>query len=370
MATDAFIKAGQGFDIYGAGALANNYPWSVYSNTGAANIVAGNGVYGGKSLELTGTSTTNANPLDLAFPSTGKLQRVTGQSGIITVNTWLSVATAISGLTAQSILGLGSSASQGYSYPIVGITTSSGASNLVFPTVFNQLNNAPFLFPISLASYYFLSLRFAWYNSNIFATYYINNVQVLSQQLTWTGDNFAGSFLVDRLKFYGASTMRTDFDDLVIQSTSNNDTDWPITSGNPATNSIPLVPPTQIYNVTATGNGDTDQWTTSDNGVTPNWQAATDATGAKYVKASDVNQTDLYTWSAPAGIAGVLGVVYTASSAQALNILPAYKAGSTTGAFHRVQSGASRVIGISENDGTNPWTSASINAAQFGQESA
>lgn len=365
-----FIKAAQGYDIYSAGAVANNYPWNVYSGTGTANIVAGAGEFGGNALELYGTNTSNVNCLDLSIPSTAKLQRSASQSGIVSVNTWINVQTAINGLNAQTLFGLGSSASQGYSYPLVGLSTSAGAANLTFPTVFNQLSNAPFLFPISLTAYYFLSLRFAWYNSTIFGTYYINNVQVYSQQLSWTADNFAGTFLLDRLKFYGSSTAKIDYDDTIVQLVSNNDADWPVTTGNPTTSTIPGVPAAQIYNMTPTANGDTDQWVTSDNGTTPNWQAATDSTGSKYVRATDSNQTDLYKWTAPAQANGILGVVYTGTSAQSVNIQPQQKVGTTQTTMKRVQSGANRFIGISEDDGTNPWTVASIGAAQFGQESA
>lgn len=366
---DMFFKAAQGFDIYSAGPVANNYPFFTFSGTGTANITSAAGQFGGNALELNGTSTTNTNMLDLAVPSTAKLQRVTGQSGIVSVSMWIDVATAINGLTNQPIVALGSSASQGYAYPIVGLTTSSGAVNLVFPTVFNQLSNAPFLFPVSLATYYFLSLRFAWYNSNIFASYYINNQLVYGQQLSWTADNFAGTFLMDRVKFYGSSSAKVYLDDMVVQLTSNNDADWPVLSGNPSTNSIPLVPVTEIYNMTPTGNGDTDQWTTSDSGATPNWQAATDPTGSKYVRATDSAQTDLYTWTAPAAANGIMGVVYTGSSVQPVNIKPQTKVGTTQTAMKRIQNGANRFIGIAEDDGTNPWTVASIAAAQFGQES-
>lgn len=366
---DMFFKAAQGFDIYGAGPVANSYPFNVYSNTGTASIVSAAGAFGGNALELYGTSTTLQNMLDLSIPSTAKLQRTASQSGIVTVSCWVNVSTAINGLNAQTILGLGTSASAGYAYPVLGLTTSAGSVSLVMPTVFNQLTNAPFLFPIAYGTNYFVSLRFAWYNSLMFAAYYINGQPVYSQQITWTADNFSGTYLLDRLKFYGASSARIYIDDYLAQLVSNNDSDWPVISGNPTTNSIPLVPVAQIYPMTATGNGDTDQWTTSDSGATPNWQAATDPTGSKYVRATDSAQTDLYTWTAPGSANGIMGVVYTGTSVQSTNITPQQKVGSTQATMKRVQTGANRFIGISEDDGTNPWTVASIAAAQFGQES-
>lgn len=361
----AFMKAAEGYNIYPTGPLTTNYPWTVYPGTTSASIVATAGTDGLNCLQLANTSVTNTNVADYSIPSTAKLQRVVGQSGVVGVNFWLNTAAATSGLNAQTIMALGCSSSSGYAYPIVALSTSSGAYNLAFPTIFNQLSNSPFLFPISLANYYFISIRFAWYDSNIFGAYFINGQQLFNQQLTWTADNFGGTYLLDRIKYYAASTVTPNIDDSVFQLVSNNDADWPVISGNPSVNSIDLIPPTRIYSASATGNGAVNQWTATD-GTTPNYQAATGSVG---VRATDTGLTDLYQWNVSASATGVVGVVAKTSSTQNLNIAPQKRVGTTQSPMGTLNSGSARVIAISESDGTNPWTATSINAAQFGLES-
>jgi hypothetical protein len=107
---------------------------------------------------------------------------------------------------------------------------------------------------------------------------------------------------------------------------------------------------------------------TSDSGE-PNYQAATDPTGTKYVAADATNLTDLYKWQLPP-VDDIKAVVMRGASTRYQNVQASYKTptGSIT-QFKKNVSNPSEYLSVCENDGTDQWTTASIQAAEFGQTS-
>jgi hypothetical protein len=197
----------------------------------------------------------------------------------------------------------------------------------------------------------------------------VNSTVVQSNvALTWGANNFSAGQFANRLKFYVSTNVDWKIDDLCLRTVSGADSNYDGTVP-PAVDDINALTPRRIYVFDPVANGDTTQWTASD-GTTPNYQAATDPTGAKYVVANAAGLTDLYKFQAPAGATptGITAVSYRGSSTKSGLIQPVKKVGSTTSNV-KTNSGPNRFIGFSETDGTSAWTEASIEAAAFGQTS-
>lgn len=155
---------------------------------------------------------------------------------------------------------------------------------------------------------------------------------------------------------------------MVIQAVSGADSTWPLGAGvNPTPETLPGISARRIYALTATANGSLVQMTPS--GAEPNWQSATDKTGANFVTATAVGQTDTYKWTAPT-MSDIRAVSIRGNSNRYQNLNGSFKtsAGGTLTQM-TTNNGPSVYIGIAETDGTNAWTTASINAGEFGQTS-
>jgi hypothetical protein len=380
MAVPQFIAAQEGFDIYPNGALAANYPWFVTNAAQQGQINSTAGAFGGCALTFptSGAGSTLVSGFEYQFPSTMSMIRgntATAGKGSFAISGWLNISTMSAG--SGTLLGLGTAGVPGSFYPLLNVSNSTaGGTNLQFITNINSPTSSPYNFNIQLNTYYWVQLQFSYYSATstassavLQATYTINGAAVQTDiPVTWTADVFSGAQIANRLKFYASNFVSYFWDDLMIQAVSGADTNWPLGAGvNPTPETVPSISARRIYALAATGNGSLTQMTPS--GAQPNWQSATDTTGANYVLATAIGQTDTYKWNAPA-MSDVRAVSIRGNSNRYQNLNGSFKtsAGGTLTQM-ATNNGASRYIGIAETDGTNAWTTASINAAEFGQSS-
>lgn len=380
MAVAQFIAAAEGFDIYSSGAIPGNYPWFVTDATKQGQINASAGAFGGAALTFptTGAGSTLAPGFEYQFPSTLGFVRgntANGGKGAFAVNGWLNINTMSTG--SGTLLGLGTAGSPAVIYPLLNVSnSSSGGTNLQFVTNINSPTSAPYNFNIQLNTYYWVQMMFSFYSASstassavLQATYIINGTTLqMDIPVTWSSDLFTTGQVANRLKFCASSFISYFWDDLVVQAVSSADASWPLGAGvNPTPETLPSISARRIYAVSATGNGSLTQWTPS--GAEPNWQSATDTTGANFVTATDVAQTDTYKWNAPA-MSDVRAVVMRGNSNRYQNVNASFKTSAGSGLTQmNTANGPSRYIGVAETDGSNAWTTASINAGEFGQTS-
>jgi hypothetical protein len=380
MAVAQFIAAQEGFDIYGSGNIPANYPWFVTDTTKQGQINASAGAFGGGALTFpsTGAGSTLATGFEYQFPSTMSMIRgstATAGKGSFAISGWLNVGTMSAG--SGTLLSLGTAGVPGSFYPLLNISnTTSGGTNLQFITNINSPTSAPYNFNIQLNTYYWVQMQFSYYSASstassavLMASYTINGTPLLTDQVvTWGSDVFSGTQIANRLKFYASNFISYFWDDLVIQAVSGADSTWPLGAGvNPTPETVPGISARRIYALTATGNGSLTQFTPS--GSEPNWQSATDKTGANFVTATAAGQTDTYKWTAPA-MSDIRAVSIRGNSNRYQNLNGSFKTSSAgTLTQMNTNNGPSLYIGVAETDGTNAWTTASINAAEFGQTS-
>lgn len=380
MAIPQYMVAAEGFDIYPSGALAANYPWFVTNTNLRGQIVANDGAFQGNALTFptSGAGSTLASGMEYQFPSTMQITRgntAAGGAGAFAVNGWLNINTMTAG--SGSLLAIGTAGAPGSLFSLLSISnTATGGTNLQFPTNINSPSSAPFNFNIQLNTYYWIQLQFAYYSTSttassavMKASYTINGVALqLDVPLTWSADVFSAAQPANRLKFYASNFISYFWDDLVIQSVSSADSNWPLAGGvNPTPETVPSMPARQITVGTAVSNGSTVQMTPS--GTEPNWQSATDPTGDNFVTATSAGQTDTYKWTTPV-TNDVRAVVIKGNSNRYSNVEGSFKT-SSVGTLEQMTTnfGPSRYISLSENDGTNAWTQTSIEAGEFGQTS-
>lgn len=375
-----FIAAAEGFDIYPSGSLSANYPWFVTNSAIGGQINLSAGAFGTAALTFpsSGAPSSLTSGFEYQFPSTMQMTRgstTLNGKGAFAINFWLNVNSMNPG--SGTLLALGTAGVPGSWYPLLNISnTASGGTNLQFLTNINSPTSAPYNFNIQLNTYYWIQLQFSYYSttssasSAVLTVSYTINGTTLQQDIpvTWSADVFTVGQFANRLKFFASNFISYFMDDLVIQAVSGADTTWPLASGTwPTPETVPAISARRIYAIPATGNGSVTQWTPS--GSEPNWQSATDSTGANYVTATDVGQTDTYKWNAPAA-SDIRAVVMRGNSNRYQNIVGAFKTSSTSGITPmNTANGPSRYIAIAETDGSNPWTTASINAGEFGQTS-
>lgn len=378
MAVAQFIAAQEGFDIYSAGNIPANYPWFVTDSTKQGQINASAGAFGGGALTFPVSGASMASGFEYQFPSTMSMIRgntTTAGKGAFAINGWLNVSTMSNG--SGTLLALGTAGVPGSFYPLLNIsTTSAGGTNLQFVTNINSPTSAPYNFNIQLNTYYWVQMQFSYYSASstassavLMASYSVNGTSLLTDQVvTWSSDVFSGTQLANRLKFYASNFISYFWDDMVIQAVSGADSTWPLGAGvNPTPETLPGISARRIYALTATANGSLVQMTPS--GAEPNWQSATDKTGANFVTATAVGQTDTYKWTAPT-MSDIRAVSIRGNSNRYQNLNGSFKtsAGGTLTQM-TTNNGPSVYIGIAETDGTNAWTTASINAGEFGQTS-
>lgn len=380
MAVAQFIAAQEGFDIYSSGAIPANYPWYVTNTAQQGQINATAGAFGGGALTfpVSGAGASLAAGFEYQFPSTMSMIRgntASAGKGAFAISGWFSVASMSVG--SGTLLALGTAGIPGSFYPILNISnTTTGGTNLQFVTNINTPTSAPYNFNIQLNTYYWIQIQFSYYSASttassavLMASYSINGTSLLTDQVvTWGSDVFSGTQVANRLKFYASNFISYFWDDMVIQAVSGADSTWPLGTGvNPTPETVPGISARRIYALTATANGSLTQMTPS--GSEPNWQSATDKTGANYVTATAAGQTDTYKWTAPA-MSDIRAVTIRGNSNRYQNLTGSFKT-SSAGTLMQMNTnnGPSAYIGVAETDGTNAWTTASINAAEFGQTS-
>jgi hypothetical protein len=368
-ATPEFVAHAEGLDIYSVGAIGNAFPWFETNSTYQGQIVAGAGAFGGNALSFA-ASGANASGQELQFPSTMQLMRslaTAGGSGAFGVSAWIEIGNPVVTGNIDTLLALGTSQASGEVFPILGLTNSGTAGlNLVLPSTMASLSTSPHLLALTPNNYLWVGIYFSYKPTGVLtATLCLAGSAIFEDvTVTFATDVFTAGQIVNRLKFYSATTASWTIDDIIIQAVSSADAIWPA----PTTLAPELIPqfsPREISLATATGNGPVDQMTPS--GSESNYQSATDPTGANSVIATAINQTDLYTFSTQA--TDIKGVVYRGASPKYNNLSAVQYVGSTQTTMGVTSSGPNEFIGVSENDGTNPWTAASFAAAAFGQTS-
>lgn len=375
-----YVAGLEGFDIYPSGALAASFPWFITNSALNAQINTTAGAFGGGALTLptSGAPSSLTSGTEYQFLSTMQMVRgntAAGGQGVFAISGWLNVTTMSAG--SGTLLGIGSSLNTALAYPLLNISQNSTTGlNLQFITNINSPTSSPYNFNIQLNTYYWVTMSFAYYSTSstastgtLLATYTINGATVLADQpVTWSADTFTTAQPLNRIKFYGSSFISYLWDDLMIQSVSNADTIWPVAGGSyPTPETVPNIPARRIYNLAVSANGSVTQWTPS--GSEPNYQSATDTTGANYVTATATGQTDTYKWTCPT-VTDVRAVAIRGTSTRYQNIVGTFKTSSTSGQTNMTtNNGPTRYISFAETDGTNPWTQTTINAGEFGQTS-
>jgi hypothetical protein len=378
--TTQYVAGMEGFDIYSSGALAASFPWFITNTSLNAQINTSAGAFGGGAITLptSGAPSSLTSGTEYQFLSTMQMIRgntAAGGQGCFAISGWLNVNTMTAG--SGTLLGIGSSLNTGVAYPILNISQSSTTGlNLQFITNLNSPTSNPYNFNIQLNTYYWITMSFAYYSTSttastgtVYTTVTVNGATVLQDQpVTWSADIFTTGQVLNRLKFYGSSFLSYFMDDLMVQAVSSADAIWPVAGGSyPTAETVPNISARRIYAISATGNGSVTQWSPS--GSEPNWQSATDPTGANYVTATATGQTDTYKWNCPT-TSDVRVVAMRGNSNRYQNIVGTFKTSSSSGQTNMTtNNGPSRYISFAETDGTNPWTTTSINAGEFGQTS-
>lgn len=379
MPAQNYTRGQEGFDIYSPGVISTtNYPWIVSDSTKAGVIAANAGAFtGGNALRFSGGTATASTGFDRDIErSTAQVFNAGAGTPVANrslwgIGFWFNATRMVN--ANSPLLALGTSANSAQAYQIFGYQQVGGAAALTFPSNITNLTSSPFTYPIVSNAWYWVDILFAInaVNANTWSASYIVDGNVIQNgvALTWGTQVIGQNNLMNRLKFYVSSNVDWLMDDLVLRTVSGADAEYQ-GSTPPVVADINALPARRIYTYDAVSNGDTDQWSTSDAGATANYLAATDPTGAKYVVANAAGLVDLYKFQKPAGSSptGITSLCYRGSSTKAGLIQPVKKVGSTTSNL-TVASGPNRFLGISENDGTNPWTDTSITAAQFGQQS-
>lgn len=360
-----FITGVNGFDNLSTGVLQSKGFWLQKDAVSGASIDTG-GVFGGNRLHFTNNGLANAVKLERLIPAVMQLLRASSNpagTGIFSASFWFQPGSGATGLVP--LLAIGDAINK---YDLFGYSNA-GNGVLYFPSNFNNLSDNPITLNLQNSDPVWVTLSFAyWPMGRIVASYSINTYFRKSNfQLSWASDALTGAGYVDRFKFYQGSYDYS-IDDLVLQTVISSDSAWPVTSGNnPAPGNIGILGPRRIYNATATGNGAVDNWEPS---AGQNYQAATSKTGDYVLTDNIVNATDLYQWAVDSGVTDVNAVQLSGKATVPSMIQVVASNNGTVGAIRNVNghTAPQAFEAVAETDGTNPWTAASVNAAQFGMK--
>lgn len=359
-----FIVGEDGFDIHPTGAVQSVYPWL---NGAIANgpVIATGGVFGGNQLSFPNNGQGNAVKLAYLFDTTIRMLRAntnSNGSGLFSLSFWFKPGTDLT--AAVPIIGFGNVSGQ---YNLMGYSNA-GNGVLIFPSDLNNINNAPVTFNLTNSDPVWITLTFAfWAPNRIVATYAINTYKrKTNYQLTWSTDVLGATGLLDRVVFYQGS-YNYSLDDVIVQAVSGADSNWPVVgAATPNPGDIGILNPRQITKRVINANGAINTWEPS---TAPNYTAAT--TAGQYVETdSDTNGVDLYGLAAGA-VTGVDAVVIKGDITGAAGLVQAIQSPSASiGGIANINThrGTNGFVAVAETDGVNPWTAASINAAQFGMK--
>lgn len=359
-----FIRGINGFDNEPTGVLQTKKFWVQRDSVAGASIGSG-GVFGGNSLQFTNNGLASAVTLERLIPQILQLQRnnsAPGGTGIFAASFWFIPGTTQ--ISNTPILSIGDATSK---YDLLGYGNS-GNGVLYFPSNFNNIQDNPVVFNLPNASPVWITVSFAyWPTGNVFASYSINNYFRKSNfQLSWNSDVLTGGGYVDRFKFSQGSYEYT-IDDLVLQAVISSDPNWPVSVGdNPQPANIGHLGPQRIDTATATANGAVTSWEPSSGS---NYQAATGS--SSYVLTdSEANGVDLYQWQVRSDAADIKAVQISGVATMPAMVTSIASNDGTVGAIRNLSTdyAPQGFESVAETDGTNPWTAANINAAQFGMK--
>ncbi|SAK83230.1 hypothetical protein AWB81_04189 [Caballeronia arationis] len=363
-----FIAGAEGLDVYPAGAIGNAFPWYQTNTAYQGQITQNAGAFNGNALAFA-ASAQNQSGMEYQFASTMQVLRslaAAGGSGAFGFCGWIEIGTPVASGT-DVLVALGSSTAAGPALPLLGLSYSATTGlNLVLPSTTTGLTNAPHYLAVQAGTYVWVGVYFSYAPTGaLMATLCLAGSPIFKDvAVTFSTDIFSAGQIANRLKFYSAVTAPWQFDDLIVHAVSSADTNWPA----PATLTPELIAqftPRQISFATAVGNGSVTQFSASGN--EPNWQSATDPTGANSVVSTAANQTDRYKWTTSA--TDIKAVIYRGASDKYTQLTAVQAVGGVQTNMGVTMSGPNEFIGISESDGSAAWTAASVNAAEFGQNS-
>jgi hypothetical protein len=363
-----FIAGAEGLDIYPAGAIGNAFPWFQTSTTYQGQITQNVGAFNGNALAFAAAA-QNQSGMEYQFASTMQVLRslaAAGGSGAFGFCGWIEIGTPVANGT-DVLVALGSAAAAGSALPLLGLNHSATTGlNLVLPSTTASLTNAPHYLAVQPGEYVWVGVYFSYAPTGMLkATLCLAGSPIFKDvPVTFGADVFSAVQIANRLKFYSAVAAPWQLDDLIVHAVSSADAAWPA----PATLGPELIAqftPRQISLATAVGNGAVTQFTASGN--QPNWQSATDPTGANSVVSTAINQTDRYKWTTSA--TDIKAVIYRGASDKYTQLTAVQAVGGVQADMGVAMSGPNEFIGISEGDGSAAWTADSFRAAEFGQAS-
>jgi hypothetical protein len=383
MATPQFIVGAEGFDRYPAGALSPVYPWVQLNTNNTAAIVPTFSLFNSNALGVPPLATNSCGWV-YVVPSTAAFQRNNTKAGGTGAFGFCGYI-RLGSLTTQgtdTMLAMGCTNNSSPSFPILGQSYSTlYGQSLAFPSQVSGLGTKPYLYSVKPNTWVWVGIYFSFTpTGKLLATYCINGKAIWKDvTINWLTDLFAAGQTVNMLKVYNGTLGEWYMDDMVLHAASTADANWP----NPTALTPEVLPqyhPKQITMAQATAtafNSGFFSMTTE-----PDWQAVTDLSGQNsigaYQTTGGVGSTggdsyEYYNWT-PQAQTGIKALIYRGQSSNLLQVSPAQVVGGqeTTMAVNNngpqnVGNSVGMFVGISENDGTNHWTQASIEAATFGQ---
>jgi len=376
MAAPQFIVGADGFDRYAAGTLSPVWPWQQINANNQLAIVGGQSVFSSNALGIPAYSTNTCGwafqvPTTLSFLRNKSIAGGSGAFGWCGYVQIGNIATAGTDL----LLAMSSASNVGATVPLLGQTYSTAHGlNLAFPTQVAGIGstNNPLLYAVNPNTWYWVGVYFSYQpTGKLTATYCINGKPIWTDvTVTWLTDILAAGQFLNTLKVYNGTLAEWYMDDMILHAVSSADANWPAPT--------PLLPevlpqflPRQITLAQAVA-------TLSNNGFVSmtgeaDYAAVSDLTGVNSVAfletATAAAGSEVYTWNAQPH-PNVNAVVYRAVASNPSAIAAVQSVGGVQTNMTDTTVGGSAtggVAGVSENDGTNYWTQASIAAAGFGQ---
>jgi hypothetical protein len=381
------MAAAEGFDKYSTGIVGANFPWFPGVTANTAQITAGTGAFPtgtpNNALSMNRGATALTQGLTYQFPSNATFQRnntATNGKALFAFNSWVRVDSAATTIAASNLLTLTTSTNTALAVPLLGISNdTTNGLNLLMPSTVAGISTSPYRIAIATAVYHWMTVKFAVYpNAQMKASYYIDTIPIQENVSITFGSDPLSTNIMNRLGIWSGTTACSwSLDDMVIQCVDGSDPTWPsgFTGGvpnDPNLTDLPTLTPRRIPKLTATADGSLTQWT-SDDGTTPNWEAAT--TSGHFVQAADSGLTDLYKFEVPAGIvvSDCTGIIVSANTNKYLSVEPATKDNSGASLVNNpglVSKGVSSFQTVLEQTQANQtWTTALIEGAEFGQTS-
>lgn len=383
MAAPQFIAGLDGFDRYPAGALSPVWPWVQLNANNTASIVSGYSLFGTNALGFPAQSSNSCGwvyvvPSTAAFQKNNTHAGGTGAFGFCGYVRLSPISTA----GTDTLLAMGCAQNQGASFPILGQSYSSQYGlSLAFPSQVAGLSTKPYLYSLKPNTWVWVGIYFSFKpNGILLATYCINGKAIWKDvSIGWVTDILASGQAINMLKAFNGTLGEWYLDDMVLHAVSTADATWP----SPATLTPEVLPqfhPKQITVATATATAFNSGFFSMTSEA--DYQAVTDLSGQNAVGAYQTtngvgtvgtNSYEYYDWQAAAH-PKVNAIQYRGSTTNLLQVSAAQVVSGQEVTMPLLNNGPQGqgnsqgiFVGISENDGTNRWTQASIAAAEFGQ---